>query len=80
MGAFAFEYPSDGSRETDEIRMAIHVDDIVEIARAAAFSQRSELLTEQLGDGIARHPAHGQRVAVRVPDGAKHGTAHEDLI
>src|SRR6266496_6024459 len=80
MGAFAFEHPADSSRKTDEVWMAIHVDDIVEIAWAATLSQCSELLTEEFGDGVARDPTHRQRVAVRVPDGAKHGTAHEDLV
>ena len=45
----------DAPGKADEVWVAVHVDDVVEIAWTATFGERSELLAEQFCDGVAEH-------------------------
>ncbi len=55
VGAFASQ---DGAHPgyPDDVRVAVHVDHVVEVVpRSAALSERAQLLTEELGERVAKH-------------------------
>jgi hypothetical protein len=43
---FLAEHASDIASKSDEVRMAMHVDDVIEVAWTATFSECPELLAE----------------------------------
>jgi hypothetical protein len=60
--------------------VAIHVHDVVEVARTAALGERTGLLCRELGQGVAEHSLDRQLIAVGVDDPAHHRRLDEHLI
>ena len=72
--ALLLQNTSDVDGTADEVGVPMQVDDVVEVPRAAAFGERSQLLAEQLGNRGCNHAPHGERmVAVLMTDWAKLG-------
>jgi hypothetical protein len=56
------------------------MDDVVEIARAAALCECPKLLAEQLGQRVAEDPANRRRIGVGVPDRPQDGTVDQYFV
>ena len=65
----------------DQVRMAVHMHDVVQIAWATTLSERTQFLCEQLIDAVASYAANGQRlVTVRVRDAAPHRSVDQNFV
>jgi hypothetical protein len=60
--------------------MTVHVDDVVQVARAASLDKCTEFLAEELHDGVAAYSRYWKGVAVRVPDRTQYWPVHKDLV
>lgn len=58
----------------------MHVHDVIEVARAAAFAERTQLLPEQLDERVTDDTFARQGVAVLMADRTLHDLLDDDLV
>jgi len=80
MSAFPLESPTDGSGKSDQVRVPVHVDYVVEIPGTASFGERTELFPKQFGDGVAEDTLDRERVAVGMSDRTNHRALGQNLV
>jgi hypothetical protein len=52
VGALTLERAAHAPRQADEVWMAVHMDDVVEIAGPATLGERSKFFAAQFRDGV----------------------------
>ncbi len=70
----------DGVSLPDQVRMPMHVNDVVEIARATAFGQCAQLLAKELSDRVTGNASHWKSIGVWMPDGSKDRLVDQQLV
>ena len=78
---FLLECNSDCPDLADQVRMAVEMNDVVEVAGSAAFGERTDLLGREIRDRVGERAVRGQRlVAVGVDNPASYRPVDECLV
>jgi hypothetical protein len=81
VGALLCERVLNSCGETEQVWVAVYVDDVVEVAWTTSLGQRACLLGRELCEGVAMDAARRERaVAVGVDDRAPDGWLEQYLV